>query len=329
MSEDYASELLKVTIDGMKCVFDVAKPIAKAAVVLLVFCAKGIYGKATQKAAKEILMKSKGILPMAVNEKDYQKFKKLAKKLGLPFVSCKYGKDTRLVTMRSEDSALINRIIKLTGITHLSDEEFEDVMKQNKVSANDNREVEVQSVSKKENDKAEKENDKTNSIEDEQNIAFEEVGEISADEMNMNDFIGSIGQNEKSAPNEIFGTNPTQALSEKKGGLSELESKELNKNLSKLSDDEKKLAQSVGFGKIIQFVPETYLDEEIKKNKDGKKFESANAKTNVKEQLKKTQTARKQRETKEKKQEQKQEKTAQVKRININKAKRKSKIKSL
>lgn len=175
---DEVAETMKIVFDGFNMVYGISKDMSKAAIkvlALMAFAAKGVYGIATQKAAKDILKHSNSLTYLNLNEKDYKKFKSAAKKYGLTFVHFKEGeKGNRTLVLRGEDCAVINRIMQVYGITRLS----EDMSQGNDISqakANDN----LPTIEIRTNEKS-KETEKSGHVsalenQDGQNIDFEKV----------------------------------------------------------------------------------------------------------------------------------------------------------
>ncbi len=284
---DASTKVMRITVDGVKLAFDVTKPIMKAAIVFLAFCVKGIYGKHNQSAAKELLMKSSGIVPMALkSDEDFGKFSKIAKKMGLPFVYCK-DKNTRLIAMRKEDSALINRIIQLTGISHLSDEEFEAQMLENKNTIDtikENVKVKAQNLT------AEKEKTKEKS-ETNEKVTANQNGEISTA-----NYIENVAPKNKiaEAKEKVEKSNPTQALSG--NGQSEQGLDGHKASTQTISASDRNLALATGISLTAK--TDNYLNKDVKVNKNGKKYEVADNRIDVKKSINKVKTKQKMRKEK-------------------------------
>lgn len=278
---DASTKVMRITVDGVKLAYDITKPIAKAAIVFLAFCVKGIYGKHNQSAAKELLMKSSGIVPMALkSDEDFDKFKKVAKKMGLPFVYYK-DENTRLISMRKEDSALINRIIQLTGISHLTDEEFEAQMLENKNRIKENVEVKAQNLT------AEKEKTEiTQKSEENEKVTSIENGEISTA-----NYLKNVAPKNKiaEAKEKVEKSNPTQALSG--NGQSEQGLDGHKANIQTISANDRNLALAMGISPTA--VTDNHLNKDVKVNKNGKKYEVADNRIDVKKTINKVKTKQK------------------------------------
>lgn len=284
---DASTKVMRITVDGVKLAFDVTKPIMKAAIVFLAFCVKGIYGKHNQSAAKKILMQSSGIVPMALkSDEDFGKFSKIAKKMGLPFVYCK-DKNTRLIAMRKEDSALINRIIQLTGISHLTDEEFEAQMLENKNTIDT---IKENVKEKAQNLTAEKEKTKEKS-ETNEKVPANENGEISTA-----NYIENVAPKNKiaEAKEKVEKSNPTQALSG--NGQSEQGLDGHKASTQTISASDRNLALATGISLTAK--TDNYLNKDVKVNKNGKKYEVADNRIDVKKSINKVKTKQKMRKEK-------------------------------
>lgn len=286
---DASTKVMRITVDGVKLAYDVTKPIMKAAIVFLAFCVKGLYGKHNQTAAKKLLMNSSGIVPMALkSDEDFGKFSKIAKKMGLPFVYCK-DKNTRLIAMRKEDSALINRIIQLTGISHLSDEEFEAQMLENKNTIDT---IKENVKEKAQNLTAEKEKTKEKS-EINEKVTANENGEIS-----MANYIENVAPKNKiaEAKEKVEKSNPTQALSGPTQALSGNGQSEQGldghkANTQTISASDRELALATGISLTAK--TDNYLNKDVKVNKNGKKYEVADNRIDVKKTINKVKTKQK------------------------------------
>lgn len=279
---DASTKVMRITVDGVKLAFDVTKPIMKAAIVFLAFCVKGIYGKHNQTAAKKLLMNSSGIVPMALkSDEDFDKFSKIAKKMGLPFVYCK-DKNTRLIAMRKEDSALINRIIQLTGISHLSDEEFEAQMLENKNTIDTIKE----NVKEKAQNLTEEKEEAKEKSETNEKVTANENGEISTA-----NYIENVAPKNKiaEAKEKVEKSNPTQALSG--NGQSEQGLDGHKASTQTISASDRNLALASGISLTAK--TDNYLNKDVKVNKNGKKYEVADNRIDVKKTINKVKTKQK------------------------------------
>jgi hypothetical protein len=121
---DTTDQTMRIVFDGFERVFKITGQIALKTLTFLNFAVKGIYGKATQKSAKEILSRSSCPTPIALNKEDFEIFKSEAKKFGVTFVSYREAENEYTVIIRGEDSAVYNRIAEKNGLVTLNADEY-------------------------------------------------------------------------------------------------------------------------------------------------------------------------------------------------------------
>ena len=182
---DTTDQTMRIVFDGFERVFKITGQIAFKTLTFLNFAVKGIYGKATQKSAKEILTRSSCPTPIALNKKDFEIFKSEAKKYGITFVSYRDAEEYTVI-IRGEDSAVYNRIADKNGFVTLNADEY--LMQTEKAKTDDVKEVENKGLAEEaEKAKQEELNKAMDSLLDEvSEEQTNEVGQLTGFEENQN-----------------------------------------------------------------------------------------------------------------------------------------------